>query len=234
MNWTATGVPEGWYDLDVTSLVQEVVNRPGWASGNALALLFITHTTPDGPRGDFHTWDWTDHSHAPQLAIDYLPPFVLGEHSGGQAPDNFDGSASLTDVELHKFQLYNGTGAGATVDQLTFRLSAVTGLVNGDFSSLRIMEGVSTVTSGATVDVGGGTITFAGDFAVTNGATRDLALVANVANLQNGDTLTIALPSGDVQLVSGRGGRRDEQRHSHRRGHGPPGLPRVRTDRRPV
>lgn len=37
VNATAVGV--GFYAIDVTAVVQEIFNRPGWASNNALALI---------------------------------------------------------------------------------------------------------------------------------------------------------------------------------------------------
>lgn len=37
--WSGDLGGPGWKSLDVTSIVQEIVNRSGWASGNALALL---------------------------------------------------------------------------------------------------------------------------------------------------------------------------------------------------
>jgi hypothetical protein len=40
----ADGVGAGWYIVDVTSQVQEVVNRAGWWSGNAMTFLLVANT----------------------------------------------------------------------------------------------------------------------------------------------------------------------------------------------
>ena len=37
--WSGTDIGTGDHDLTVTSIVQEIVNQGGWASGNAMALL---------------------------------------------------------------------------------------------------------------------------------------------------------------------------------------------------
>lgn len=37
--WSGDLGGSGWKSLDVTGIVQEIINRSGWASGNALALL---------------------------------------------------------------------------------------------------------------------------------------------------------------------------------------------------
>lgn len=62
----------------VTTLVQAIVNRPGWVSGNSLAIMtFEYHTTPNEDL-QFQTFDG-DASHAPQLWIYYTPPPATGQ-----------------------------------------------------------------------------------------------------------------------------------------------------------
>lgn len=43
---TITDVRVGqWHEMDVTAQINEVMSRPGWSPGNAVALLAISHTT---------------------------------------------------------------------------------------------------------------------------------------------------------------------------------------------
>lgn len=60
-----------WNTADVTSIVQEIVNRAGWASGNAIVIIVDTHE-------DTTTNEWQEYSSydngstsAPKLDIDY-------------------------------------------------------------------------------------------------------------------------------------------------------------------
>ena len=42
----ALNLPGNYYDIDVTAVVQEMFNRPGWNSGQALAFLLIPSDDP--------------------------------------------------------------------------------------------------------------------------------------------------------------------------------------------
>lgn len=45
VSWVEDSIGAGvWATKSVTSIIQEIVNRPGWSSGNALVLLFIANT----------------------------------------------------------------------------------------------------------------------------------------------------------------------------------------------
>lgn len=60
-----------WYSADVTSVIQEVVNRAGWANGNAIVILVDTHWDTDvGEWQDFDSYDGSS-AGAPKLDIDY-------------------------------------------------------------------------------------------------------------------------------------------------------------------
>ena len=62
----------GWADIDVTSVVQEIVDRTGWSSGNALALLFIADT---GTLIKSAFFDYPNNpSYAAKLDVDYTVP----------------------------------------------------------------------------------------------------------------------------------------------------------------
>ena len=139
------------------------------------------------------------------------PPFSgdaeLGEHASGQIEDAFGACTSVYDAELFRFQLENTTGSELTVDEIVFQLSSVTGIVDSDFSDLRINDGASDVATGPTVDVSGGTITFSdttnGLFTIAASTTKDYTLIGDVSSLEDGDTVTLALGTSNVTLDSG-------------------------------
>ena len=68
--WTQTSVTGGTrYSVDITSAVQEVVNRAGWASGNAIVVLVDTQTTCTN--GEWQDYDSDSATLGPRLDIDY-------------------------------------------------------------------------------------------------------------------------------------------------------------------
>lgn len=73
--WTQTSVTGGTrYSIDITSVIQEIVNRAGWTSGNAIVILVDTHpNTTQGEWQDYYAYDdATDRTNnPPQLSIDY-------------------------------------------------------------------------------------------------------------------------------------------------------------------
>lgn len=70
-NWTASNV--GLAQLvdspDFKSVVQEIVDRPGWSSGNALVVITISLSASTLA---FRAWD--QGSTPPEITIDYTPP----------------------------------------------------------------------------------------------------------------------------------------------------------------
>ena len=59
------------YSVDITAIVQELVNRAGWVSGNAMALLGDNDAaTTTGEWQDFHSYDG-DPTRAPRISITY-------------------------------------------------------------------------------------------------------------------------------------------------------------------
>ena len=63
----SSNVGAGWYSINVTSAVQEIINRAGWASGNDLAIILDALTSVDV---QLRTWDH-DTALAAKLDIDY-------------------------------------------------------------------------------------------------------------------------------------------------------------------
>ena len=70
--WTQTSVVgDTEYSIDVTSVIQEIVNRAGWASGNAIMILIDTHAdTTSGEWQDYYSYNGST-TNAPKLSIDY-------------------------------------------------------------------------------------------------------------------------------------------------------------------
>lgn len=70
--WTQTSVTANtWYTIDVTTVIQEIVNRAGWVSGNAIVILVDTHAdTTSGEWQDYYSYNGAAAS-APKLDIDY-------------------------------------------------------------------------------------------------------------------------------------------------------------------
>lgn len=70
--WTQTSVVlDTEYSIDITSVVQEVVNHPSWASGNAMTLLVcVATTTTVSEWQDYFPYD-TSTTKAPKVSVDY-------------------------------------------------------------------------------------------------------------------------------------------------------------------
>ena len=59
---------------DLSSLVQEVVNRPNWKSGNALMFLFkCLVINNDSSAYETYSWDVADHTYGAILYVNYTP-----------------------------------------------------------------------------------------------------------------------------------------------------------------
>lgn len=71
--WTVTSVTGGTrYTADITTAVQEVIDRAGWASGNAIVVLVDTHAdTTLGEWQDFDPHNTAGSTNGPRLDIEY-------------------------------------------------------------------------------------------------------------------------------------------------------------------
>ena len=205
--WQQANMGAGWQDKEVTAIVQEIVSQGTWEAGNkALTLLFIADSVTASPsRAEFRSYNYG--SFIPILNVDYTLPntVIIGSHSGGQAPDAFDGNLSQNDVDLYRFSLFNTEASAVTVDQIVFSLSAVSGIETADLSDLRIWDGTSYVVAGGTPSIssGTGTITFTTTWTIPAASTVHYTLRGDVANLVKDDTLTLSLVPAGVALVSG-------------------------------
>lgn len=83
--WTQSNTTVGGprFSVTITSVIQEIVNRPGWASGQAITIIVDTHAdTTSGEWQDYYAWDdATDRTNnPPQLSI------TFNEGGGEPAP----------------------------------------------------------------------------------------------------------------------------------------------------
>lgn len=67
---SATGGPDDTsFSVTATSIVQEIVNRAGWASGNAMVMLAIGTGTTDTKYIQPYMWDYFSGTYYAQLTI---------------------------------------------------------------------------------------------------------------------------------------------------------------------
>jgi len=209
------GVGTGWKDIDVTAIVNEILQRTGWTSGNSIALLFIGNGGTSYYTGYY---DFTGSAtQAATLTITW-PDVNLNNHKAGQEQDKFLATSFVTGAELFAFKLYNSdTGSSKTVTQIEFPLSSVSGITSDDFANLKIYidtdedgaieEGEETTVGGDGVVDGGETkITFSTSFDIAAGATVNYILKGDVSSLVRGDAMTISLSSSNITLSSGTKG----------------------------
>lgn len=72
VTWTAAGIGAGWKSPGgLAAVVQEVTDRPGWASGNAMTVLLDARSAANNLRIRPYEYDTTL---AARLTIDYTPP----------------------------------------------------------------------------------------------------------------------------------------------------------------
>lgn len=69
-NWGNWGV-DNWVTIDITSVIQEIIDRGSWVANNALAIV-IENTGVD----NFHymalrSWDYAGNAHGAKLAVVY-------------------------------------------------------------------------------------------------------------------------------------------------------------------
>ena len=70
--WDTTWSADTWYESpDLRAVIQEIVDRPGWSAGNALAIICVGDYSAGSDR-QFWSYDG-DPDRAAQLEIKYLP-----------------------------------------------------------------------------------------------------------------------------------------------------------------
>lgn len=79
VQWHVDALGVGWKSPpDLASIIQEIVNRAGWASGNNLVLMILADTYPGSPKSFyFRSYD-AEPAYAAKLSITYTLPVVGG------------------------------------------------------------------------------------------------------------------------------------------------------------
>ena len=187
--------------VDVKAVVQEIVDQGTWASGNAMAMLLIAAAAPVGT-ADLEAWD--NFGSTASLSVTYTPALQLAQHGSQPLADQFGAASSQTNVPLFRFRFVNPNAAAVTVDQIVFPLSAVAGVAAGDLANLRINNGTINVVTGGVpaITAPNGTITFDTNWTVPASSTVNYTVFGDVSSLAGGDTVTIALGTANVTLLS--------------------------------
>ena len=70
---------------DIASVVDQVVNRPGWQTGNSLQVFVDNAGSPAGAWREGAAWDYSSGNYAPQLEVTYVPgaPIARPAKPGG-------------------------------------------------------------------------------------------------------------------------------------------------------
>ncbi|MFB0515915.1 MAG: DUF2341 domain-containing protein, partial [Candidatus Neomarinimicrobiota bacterium] len=104
--WGEEFLSTGWKNKDVTSIVQEIINRPGWSNNNAITLLFISDNYPATPKQClFRAYDGVP-AEAAKLTIDYTPApptvaiyYSVGTETGALYTGNASASSGTLTLE---------------------------------------------------------------------------------------------------------------------------------------
>jgi probable HAF family extracellular repeat protein len=215
VSWTANN---DFQSLDISAIIQEIVDRPGWASGNSMVILFRSDDLNGKRIADSYDFDPND---APKLHVEYSG-ITLSDHPEEPEPDAFLENGGETNAELFSFRLVPTCGGTETVSEVVFRLTNIVGLVNGDWAGVEMVidansdgaiSGSETTTVGGagTVNQAAGTITFSTSFDVS--AATDFILRADFASLSTADQVFISLSAGDITLTGGADGATSRVRH---------------------
>ena len=139
VNWdlSTAWVANTWYiSPDISAVVQEIIDRPGWSAGNALAIIYSTRTGSSKNRyRNFSSYD-RGSSYAPRLEITYIGPVTLTTSStaGGSVTTPGQGSfnykqgtvVNLAAAPQVGYHFVNWTGTSVTAGKVTDPNSAST------------------------------------------------------------------------------------------------------------
>ena len=79
-NWGNWGVGN-WITISVASVIQEIINRAGWASNNALAIVLEDTAGSGSNYMKFRSWDYSGNAHGAKLDITYILPATKNTRS---------------------------------------------------------------------------------------------------------------------------------------------------------
>lgn len=110
----------GTYVFDITAVVQEIVNRAGWASGNALCIIV------DGPQGSTaYTISMSESGSPPTAAV------IYGDSADSERPTSVSGTGSFTNPNnaFVSDNIYATTANLSTAAQIweSFNIASLTG-----------------------------------------------------------------------------------------------------------
>lgn len=201
--WNQASVTGGTrYTIDVTSVVQEIVNRAGWVSGNAIVIIVDTNsTTTLGEWQDYYAWDDATNrtTNPPQLDITTgSSTFTLS--GGGTVPVpagsgtglTYTSNSALSGSGTISAPSGSGTGLGVTNPSYTLSGSGTVAAPAGSGTGLTFANAIYSLSGGATVPApsGGGT---------------GLAVTAPTYTLSGSGTLSAPSGSGAGLAVSNPG-----------------------------
>jgi hypothetical protein len=216
--WTQTSVTvDTQYSIDVTSVVQELINRGGWAAGNSIVIIVDTNSTTTASQ-------WQDYygtgANVPVLDIVYTAGGgVTGDASYTQASDTVSSSGTVAISGTASYTQASDTVASAgTVaidgssaytqadDTLSAAGSVGSAPITGDVAYTQDND---TVSASGTVDIIGasavtqaddttsaaGTVAISGASAYTQAddttsAAGTVAIAGSAAYTQDGDTVS--------------------------------------------
>ena len=154
--WTQTSVTGNTeYSVDITAAVQEVINRAGWVSGNAIVVLVDTHADCTlGEWQDYRAYD-SSASTAPKLSIDYSTggsPQTITP-TGVASAEAFGGATLAAGaVSVAPAGVASGEAFGAAVLTAVATI-APAGIASGEAVGIPVLPGA---TSNYSVQVGAG------------------------------------------------------------------------------
>lgn len=153
VDWAISGWTNGtWYDSpDIKTVVQEVVNRSGWASGNAMMLLHKNNGSTSGNYARLHSYEFIGNTNAPKLVIEYT---AGGTTLNGSATATGSASAQAT-ATLIKPASATATGsatAAATAIRIQPAVATATGTGTAEATAVRAILASATATGSATAE----------------------------------------------------------------------------------
>ena len=145
---------EGWKSYNVTSAVQEIVNRSGWSSGNALTLLMIGNTNSTTKEAQFYS---AGAGVGAQLEITYTPPPTVDVYYsiGTSTADLKTGSPTITIASGTATLTVPQTGNIGVGDVITYNTSSKAYIKSVTSQSTFV---VTTATGGTPANVSGQTV----------------------------------------------------------------------------
>ena len=102
VKWVQDDLPLGWAStanagLDLKDIIQEIINRPGWSSGNAIVLLFIADSGAGVPTKEVQFYGYaTTRTTQARLVITWSEPPAITSVSDSPDPQAGGSAVSFT------------------------------------------------------------------------------------------------------------------------------------------